>query len=106
MDRRIAYALTLIEKHYARPLRLIPIATKVRLSPSHFEHLFKQQVGHSFKAYLKRVRLQKAAELLRHPDLKIADIARHSGYADASNFIRDFRQCFKKTPRDYSEEFF
>ena len=101
MDRRIKYTIGIIEKNYARPIALPVIAAQVHLSLSRFEHLFKQEVGQTFKAYLRTVRLQKALEALDHTTFSIKQIARRVGYSDMTNFTHAFKKQFGQPPSAY-----
>ncbi len=73
-------------------------------SPSQVQaisRLFRQHHGLSFQAYLQRLRLEKAAELLRATRLPIARIAKRAGYRDASRFGQQFKRMSEATPFEY-----
>jgi AraC family transcriptional regulator len=48
--------------------------------------------------YLRRLRLEWAAERLRKPDDPLAEIASAAGFADQSHFTRRFKRLFGVTP--------
>ena len=84
------------------PLKLTHVASKIAFtSPGNLSRLFRQQHGLSFQAYLQRLRLEKAAELLRTTRLPIARIAKRVGYRDVSRFGQHFKRTFKATPVEY-----
>jgi AraC-like DNA-binding protein len=84
------------------PLKLTHVASKIAFtSPGNLSRLFRQQHGLSFQAYLQRLRLEKAAELLRNTRLPIARIAKRVGYRDVSRFGQHFKRTFKATPVEY-----
>jgi AraC-like DNA-binding protein len=86
------------------PLRLTEVARKVAFtSPGNLSRLFRQHHGLSFQAYLQKVRLEKAAELLRSTRLSVARIARRVGYRDVSRFGQHFRRRFLASPRAYRQ---
>ena len=105
MDPRIKYALEVLEKDYGNELRLQGISSEVNLSQSRFEHLFSQELGQPYKKYLKNLRLQKAQELLRDWRLRISEIAYRVGYANPSNFSRDFKKVYQYAPLEYRKKF-
>jgi len=90
--------------------RLADDAAEPKLDPAQFAerlglsvrylHRLLEPTGHSFTEHLLNCRLERAVALLRDPDcrLKIADIARNSGFADISHFNRSFRRAFGDTP--------
>jgi AraC-like DNA-binding protein len=81
------------------PLKLTEVARKIAFtSPGNLSRLFRQQHGLSFQAYLQRLRLEKAAELLRTTRLPIARIAKRVGYRDVSRFGQHFKRLFEATP--------
>jgi AraC-like DNA-binding protein len=84
------------------PLKLTHVANKIAFtSPGNLSRLFRQQHGLSFQAYLQRLRLEKAAELLNTTRLPIARIAKRVGYRDVSRFGQHFKRVFKATPAAY-----
>lgn len=98
------------EEHVRKVLRLIEsesahtvndLAHQVNLSPSRLQHLFKQQTGVCVGHVLAEQRLQRAAHLLAHSNLRIKEIAYAAGYEHASSFIRAFERRFAQAPRCY-----
>ena len=55
----------------------------------------------SFGENVKKLRMQRAAELLRTGNAKVADIAEYLGYYDVSSFRHAFRAYYNMTPQDY-----
>jgi two-component system response regulator YesN len=81
------------------PLRLSEVAAKVAFtSPGNLSRLFRQHHGISFQGYLQKIRLEKAAELLRATRLPVARIARRVGYRDVSRFGQHFKRDFGTPP--------
>lgn len=100
-DPRIREVLARIGQQYADPVRVRALARAVDLSPSYLQHLFKAAVGQPLKSYLKMIRLEKAAQLLRQSAENVSEIAYRVGYSDASHFSRDFKERFGAEPRAY-----
>lgn len=87
----------------ARPLRLQQVAQEVAFtSAGHLSRLFRRTYGLSFQAYLQKIRLEKAADLLRQTHLPVAHIAKRVGYMDASRFSQHFKRQFGQTPMAFS----
>lgn len=72
-------------------------AALLNLSPRTFIRRLETQ-GQSYKALLRAVRMEHALDMLSNTYLGVNDIADRLGYADASNFVRAFRQWFDQTP--------
>lgn len=84
------------------PLTLTHVANKIAFtSPGNLSRLFRHHHGVSFQAYLQRLRMRKAAELLRTTRLPVARIAKRVGYRDASRFSQHFRRVFDCLPMEY-----
>lgn len=99
MDQRIRRALQILRKNYNQSLSLHRIASALSLSPSRFAHLFKQETGQTYKAFLKHRRLERAIGLLKKNYLRVKEIAQQVGYSDPVNFTHDFKKQFKHAPR-------
>ena len=100
-SQRIKQMLTFIQQNYAGELGVADIAKSATLSESECLRCFKSTIGVPPIQYVKRFRVQKAAELLGATDLKIADIGAMCGFQDTSYFTRSFREIKGMTPGEY-----
>ena len=73
------------------------------LSESECLRCFRSSIGMPPIQYVKRYRVQKAAELLTSTDQKIAEIGAQCGFQDTSYFTRTFREIKGVTPGEYRE---
>ena len=102
MDHRIQRAVQFIEANYSKDISLHDLTKCANLSESHFLYLFKLEMKLSPAKYLKRSRIQKAAELLRSNEpLSIKEVMTRVGIKDKSHFARSFKQVFGVAPSDY-----
>ena len=90
-----------IEQNYKKKLTIDKIANSVFLSPSHFSHMFKQEVGSSPINYLNRFRIDKAKEILESSKTSITKIAYSVGFQSLPHFNRIFKNMVKISPRLY-----
>ncbi len=98
LQRAAAY----ISFHLNRELQLQTVAKEVAfVSPGHLSRLFKERYGLSFQAYLQKVRLEKASELIKDTQLTISRIARRVGYRDAARFSQHFKRHYRLSPTQY-----
>jgi len=97
-------ALEYIEQNYTRGILVEEIANHVGLSTDYFSRMFKQFTGLTPVEYIKNVRLAKAAELLRSPELSVAQVAMEVGFEDPSYFSRQFKQVLGMSPSSFQKE--
>ena len=84
-----------IEQHLTEPLTLPELAKVAYFSPFHFHRIFASVVGETPSAFVRRLRLEKAASMLQtHPEHSITAIALDCGWQEASSFSRAFRRQF------------
>lgn len=96
--RKIQPALAFMLAHVTEPLRISTLSARARMSHTHFFLLFKRATGHSPIAYLTRVRMRHACELLEQTPLTIREVARSIGYRDPLYFSRIFKSVHGVAP--------
>lgn len=101
-ERRVVKILQLIQSESL--WRIQDLARQFNLSNSHLEHLFKQQTGVSLGHLLTERRMQRAAHLLIHTNLRIKEVAQAVGYEHTSSFVRAFQRHFTRAPHLYRLE--
>lgn len=89
---QITKALSFIQTHYHEPITLDEIAAVSSFSRYYFIKQFQHQLNMTPVQYLTKIRIQKAAELLRSTSSSITDIAALVGYANANYFNKVFRR--------------
>ena len=95
---KVVAALAVMENHVDDPLQLSELADYVGLSKRQLQRLFTQHIGHSVIEHYRRVRLQRARQLLIQTNLQVRDVAIACGYRSMSHFSRDYRRRFNRTP--------
>lgn len=98
---RIPIALSLIHSHPARRWTLELLANEVGVSRSTFAAEFSTVVGEPLMQYVTRLRMTRAADMLRWQPVAVADVAWNVGYESVSSFTRAFRNFFGVTPAAY-----
>lgn len=81
-----------IETDYGQHLGLDYFVEKYRLTPEYISILFTKETGVTFTNYLKKVRIEKAKELLRNTNIKIYEVACRVGYPDQKYFSKVFKE--------------
>lgn len=94
-------ALRLIHSHYTQGITLEEIASMLRITPEYLSTLFNKEVGKTYSAYMKEIRINRAKQLLIHSEMKIFEIAENIGYPDAKYFSRVFKESTGISPGEY-----
>ncbi len=81
--------------------KLADLAKVVRLSASHYSHLFLLRTGHSPIDYFIQLKIQRACRLLDTTDLPISEVAAETGFEDQFYFSRQFKKVMNMSPREY-----
>ena len=68
-------------------------ADLIHVSEGRFSHLFKESAGMAPLQYINKVRLEKAANLLKRGDYTVAEVANAVGFSDYNHFGRLFRRA-------------
>lgn len=96
--RRVNAVIDYIEEHLDKKLSLDLLAGIACFSEFHFHRVFKAVINETLNAYIRRVRLEKAARMLKQKTGSVTDVAYSLGYSSSANFARDFRSCFRIPP--------
>ncbi|SIO35366.1 AraC-type DNA-binding protein [Singulisphaera sp. GP187] len=83
--------LILEEQREGLPV-IAEVAAALGLSPSHLQHLFKQQTGQSPYQYHLQLKIQRAAEMLRGSDLPVKQIAQILQFRSVYHFSTLFKK--------------
>lgn len=78
----------------------------LNVSTAYFSTIFKREVGMSFVAYLTKVRLERAVELLRTTEDKTYIIAAQVGYTEPNYFSYVFKKQYGISPSRYRANMF
>jgi AraC-like DNA-binding protein len=100
-DRSMRSAIEYIRQHYSEKLTLKQVARVAGFYPSYFSELFKKGERVTFEAYVARLRLERAKQLLASTELDVTRVAELSGYRSLSYFCRVFHREIGSTPLDY-----
>ncbi len=102
-DPSTAAALCAMHHRAEAPWTVASLAEEVGLSRSVFAARFTQLVGEPPLGYLTRLRMQKAATLLRE-GASLAEASRLTGYASEASFSHAFRQWAGVAPGAYRKQ--
>ena len=79
------------------------LAEKLNVSPSYFQHLYKEFFDIPFKKDLIEMRLNYARDLILNTTLTFEQVAYMSGYTNEIHFYRQFKAKIGMTPKEYQQ---
>jgi len=97
-DNEVAQALRFIRTHAHEQILVNDVVAHVPMSRRGLEQRFRQVVGRSPLAEIRRVQLELSCQLLIETDLAMPEIAKRCGFANASYFGISFRKNLGITP--------
>jgi AraC family transcriptional regulator len=100
---RIEHIKRYIREHRAEALNREDLAGLAGFSVPHFHRIFTALVGENIAAYVRRVRLEQAAQQLQAQTVSITQIALDSGYDTPAAFSKAFKQHFGVTPSEFRQ---
>jgi two-component system response regulator YesN len=92
-----------IEENLKEDLSLQAISDHVYLHPVYLSKIYKVEMGEGLSEYIYRLRMEKAAHLLKNSRKKIRDISFQIGYENTSYFIKMFKKYYGQTPKEYRD---
>jgi len=103
-DFYVQEAISYMELHYQRNITVEEIANACRLNRSYFSKLFKEKKGVPPQEFLIRLRLTKAADLMRNTSMAISNISASCGYPNQLQFSKAFKQRYGVSPREWRSQ--
>ncbi len=94
-------AVAIIEAEYGSELTLDDVARRVATSRRQLQRAYAEAGSTTFRRHLTAVRMDRAAELLRHPHLTVREVARRVGYRQPAQFAKAFRRRHGAAPSDF-----
>lgn len=100
----VAAALRYMDEHLAEDMDIRALAAAGNVSVNTLERHFRDGMGATPIAVLRRRRLVASMAYLRSGE-SVTEAAGRSGFADYSNYIQLFRRQFGMTPLQYKKKF-
>lgn len=104
-ESMIQQALDYIENHLSESIGLDELARYVCMSKSSFHRLFHQTVGEPVYQYVRRRRMECAADRLIQTNQPIIEIALTCRYSSQEAFSRAFQRIYALPPGKYRRLF-
>ena len=87
---RVARTKELLARGLANPPTLEVLGREVGCSPFYLSRSFSREVGLTIPQYLRKLRMERAAELLRAGRHNVTEAATEVGYSSLSHFSKAF----------------
>ena len=104
-SEELRLAITLTRERLDEELRFEDIAASVSLAPRSLARRFEDELGMTWRAALRRMRVLRAVELLADGNPAVSVIAFAVGYGSLSAFNAAFRDLTGQTPTQYRRTF-
>ncbi|MFL6539946.1 MAG: helix-turn-helix transcriptional regulator [Chthoniobacterales bacterium] len=98
---RVERTKELLARDLANPPTLESLGQEVGCSPFHLSRIFSREVGLTIPQFLRNLRMERAAELLRSGRYNVTEAAMEVGYASLSHFSKAFCETIGCCPALY-----
>jgi len=99
--RRIDRVIDYLRDNLDKPLKLEELAKVACFSEYHFHRVFRAMTGETLNDFTNRLRLEKAARLLKRTRQSATEIALECGFSSSATFSRSFKKAFHTSPTQY-----
>ena len=77
------------------------LANMMGYSIPHFHRIFTAEMGENIAAYIRRIRLERAAQKLIHGATDLMQVAMDAGFQSHAAFSKAFKHRFGYTPSEF-----
>jgi len=105
MEAKMTRALRTIHSQYNEHLDIPTLAKEEDMSTSSFHTHFKKVTSLSPLQYIKKIRLNKAKDLLTRDNFQVNETAYATGYESSSQFSKDFKSYYGYPPKEAKASF-
>lgn len=97
----IKKSIKYIENNLNKKIQLKELADKAFLSKYHFHRVFHSVVGEPVAEYIRKKRLEEAANELLTTENKIIDIALKYQFSNQESFTKAFKRLYGIPPKEF-----
>ena len=92
-----------IHEHYDERITLQDLSAFACLNEAYLSRLFKMETKKTINSYINELRIYKAKELLKSPNIMVKEVAQLVGIKDQLYFNRVFKKFCGENPTDYQD---
>ena len=100
-QERVEQVIFLLKQNLAAPPTLEDLGRKIGCSHFYLSRVFSSQTGQTITQYLRQLRMERAAELLKSREYNVTEVALEVGYNSLSHFSQAFHEAFGCCPGLY-----
>jgi AraC family transcriptional regulator len=100
---RVDKAIQILRNRLAEPPDLEDLGRQVGCSPFYLSRTFSREMGMTIPQYLRQLRMERAADLLRSGRHNVTEAAMEVGYSSLSHFSQAFCQTIGCCPNLYPQ---
>jgi AraC-like DNA-binding protein len=93
-----------ITEDVSQTLPAAELATQLAMTESQFSRFFRRATGNNYTAFVNRVRINRACQLLMDSDRLISHICYEVGFNNVANFNRRFLEIKGVTPSEFRQQ--
>lgn len=105
-DALVVKILDLMQRNIEEPLLIRDIAQQAGVSPRKLERRFQQKARTSPLTAYRKLRIEKARQLLLHTTLPLAEIVAATGFGSRSNLTEWFKREYKTSPQAFRKQYY
>lgn len=98
---RVERVRQILRENLEEPPTLDDLGKQVGCSPFYLSRLFSQEAGMTIQQFIRQIRMERAAELLRTGECNVTEAAMAVGYNSLSHFSSAFHETFGCCPGLY-----
>ncbi|HMJ91692.1 MAG TPA: AraC family transcriptional regulator [Candidatus Acidoferrum sp.] len=98
---RVDRVISILKRDLSEPPSLETLGKEVGCSSFYLSRMFSQQMGKTISQYMRDLRMERAAELLRAGKMNVTEVAMEVGYSSSSHFSTAFHETFGCCPGLY-----
>ena len=100
-QEKLSFAINYILENYNKPLKNDELANLTGLSTIYFRKLFTETYGISPIAYINKLRIKKAKDILKSDFESLTEVSLSLGYSSIYDFSRAFKNHVGLSPSNY-----
>lgn len=103
-DKLMERVMRVVNRHISdSEITVETIAEEIGISRVHLHRKLKELTNQTTRDFIRNMRLQQAAKLLREKKLTVAEVSYLVGFKHPNNFSTNFREMFGMSPTAYNE---
>lgn len=100
-QERVEQVIALLKHDLAEPPSLEELGRKIGCSHFYLSRIFSAHTGQTITQFLRQLRMEQAAELLKSREYNVTEVALEVGYSSLSHFSAAFQETFGCCPGLY-----